>query len=286
MNFYPYDDFFYVDWTGYTGNWLDDETQFWYTPIQHVDFDEEMRYFAGTIYLEYTMDGAYAMKGHFYFNEDYSNVEWAYLELMFEDSESYWMDLIYEQGVMFSREWEPMCQDEVWNNYEWDVVWMTDMPDYYEEWSYEGDFFKFTNDGIFDWWTAAAMCEHHGGHLAVIDEEWKSEQVAALIANVDAVHWIGASDEWQEGEWYWYNGHNVWDSYTRWNEGEPNDHGEDGEDCASIMYDGWTWNDMPCGAHGVPICQWWIDEPLPVDPTDDIWQMYGSSCAQFYWVDE
>ena len=50
------------------------------------------------------------------------------------------------------------------------------------------------------------------------------------------------------------NGDEMSGAYSMWNENEPNDYGE-GEDCGAIMYDGWTWNDMPCTVdYGTPIC--------------------------------
>ena len=123
MNFYPYEDFFYLDWTNYADNWLDDGSQMWYTPIQHVYFDEDMRLFSGIIYMEAPKMMAYAMKGEFYFNEDFTGIDSAWLEYMYEDMESYWMNLKEDMGVTFEREWDPWCQDMIWDAYHWDVVW-------------------------------------------------------------------------------------------------------------------------------------------------------------------
>jgi len=90
----------------------------------------------------------------------------------------------------------------------------------------------------------------------------------------------------EEGEWYWYDGAYMAETpYSQWSAGEPNNHGE-GENCGAIMYDGYTWNDMPCEAYGVPICQYYPDPVSePSEDEGDFWQLYGSACAQFYWND-
>ena len=67
--------------------------------------------FSGIIYFQGTRWGAYAMKGVFYLNEDFSGMDAAYVEYIFETEESYWMDLKAEAGQEFGREWEPWCQD-------------------------------------------------------------------------------------------------------------------------------------------------------------------------------
>jgi len=46
-----------------------------------------------------------------------------------------------------------------------------DGPGFTEEWATSGEYFTFTNDPVFDWWTGAFMCEEHGGHLATIRDE-------------------------------------------------------------------------------------------------------------------
>merc|ERR1711988_694717 len=74
--------------------------------------------------------------------------------------------------------------------------------------------------------------------------------------------WMGATDMHHEGGWVWMSG-NPW-SYVNWNEGEPNQNGN--EDCGAFdsQADGFKWMDLECNSanHGVPhyaVCEKMIE---------------------------
>jgi hypothetical protein len=113
----------------------------------------------------------------------------------------------------------------------------------------------------------------HRGHLAIIDDHFENQFLLTnmSIAGVSAV-WIGGSDEAEEGQWAWLDGHvkpvfwrgdhggaPVHNAFTDWGEfadgtGEPNAgaSGYDQEDCLTLVrsttfgYASGHWNDGDC----------------------------------------
>lgn len=77
--------------------------------------------------------------------------------------------------------------------------------------------------------------------------------------------------------WFWNDGSIMFDGYTAWHGGEPNN--PEHEKCAAIWEDGYGWNDWTCEELGVPLCEW-HDE---VDPGEDYWMLYDKDCMQFVW---
>merc|ERR1711874_455139 len=74
--------------------------------------------------------------------------------------------------------------------------------------------------------------------------------------------WMGATDMHHEGGWSWMSGA-PW-SFENWNEGEPNQNGN--EDCGAFdsQADGFKWMDLECNSanHGVPhyaVCEKMIE---------------------------
>uniref|UniRef100_A0A8B9FR06 C-type lectin domain-containing protein n=1 Tax=Amazona collaria TaxID=241587 RepID=A0A8B9FR06_9PSIT len=66
------------------------------------------------------------------------------------------------------------------------------------------------------------------------------------------VFWLGLTDSDREGHWQWGDGSSP--SITFWNTGEPNNVGEHGEDCATILPNG-RWNDVSCSGKEAWICE-------------------------------
>lgn len=104
---------------------------------------------------------------------------------------------------------------------------------------------------------AASELEYGGvsGFLANITSQEEDQFIASKLS--DSV-WIGANDITTEGDWQWYGGPEVGNSfwagdymgssvdgaYSNWNPSEPNDVSP-GEDCAEYII-GEGWNDLPC----------------------------------------
>ena len=101
---------------------------------------------------------------------------------------------------------------------------------------------------------AQANCTDLGGRLVVLND----------LARADAVHaraqfwwsseayWIGFDDRGVEGTFVWSDG--VVRAFTRWSGNEPNDTGGN-EDCAQVRGVDPLWNDSPCEANLVSVCE-------------------------------
>ena len=80
-------------------------------------------------------------------------------------------------------------------------------------------------------------------------QDWAKTTAFAINASE---WWIGLDDLDQEGAFTWSDGTPL--DFTAWNDGEPNNAGE--EDCANLpAWNGGLWNDLPCD-HVLPyICR-------------------------------
>ncbi len=98
------------------------------------------------------------------------------------------------------------------------------------------------------WAEAQAACAGLGGHLATATSQLENS-VASQIAPADDI-WFGATDTGSEGDFAWVTSEPF--VFTHWRRGEPNDGGDDGEDCAVLEGDnnlpglGCLWDDRPC----------------------------------------
>jgi len=84
--------------------------------------------------------------------------------------------------------------------------------------------------------------------------------------------WLGGNDLEKEGEWRWVTGEEF-RAEDWFSTGEPDNRGEDGEQCMAMNSDGAIY-DVECGRLMVPACQFY-DKP----DSDDAWMMYGEDCA-------
>ena len=88
--------------------------------------------------------------------------------------------------------------------------------------------------------------------LILISEIRVSALACEAFAIAGAEWWIGLNDVAQEGAFKWTDGTPV--DFDFWNEGEPNNAGE--EDCANIpAWTGGRWNDLPCDHAHPYICR-------------------------------
>ena len=67
------------------------------------------------------------------------------------------------------------------------------------------------------WDHAQEICQHWGGHLAVILDKKMRDYVHSIMPETA---WIGLTDRWAEGEWQTWDRKKV--TYWYWREGEPN----------------------------------------------------------------
>lgn len=100
---------------------------------------------------------------------------------------------------------------------------------------------------------ADADCQTQGGELLSIHSQAIQDFTAQQAFDIAASDWwIGINDIQQEGTFVWSDGTPV--DFTAWNEGEPNNAGD--EDCVNLPY--WTgglWNDLGCDAVRPYICR-------------------------------
>ncbi|XP_053290874.1 uncharacterized protein LOC128451126 [Pleuronectes platessa] len=109
-----------------------------------------------------------------------------------------------------------------------------------------------------NWHDSREDCISRGADLVVIDNQKEQEYVTNCIRSYYGQggwvrgSWIGLTDIVTEGTWIWIN--NVTEVEKRyWKDGEPNNHGPEGENCCSIGYastNPWkTWVDAKCEEH-------------------------------------
>lgn len=99
------------------------------------------------------------------------------------------------------------------------------------------------------WDQAQAACAQLGGHLATATSQLENSLASQIVPASDDI-WLGASDTGSEGDFAWVTLEPF--AFTHWRRGEPNDGGDDGEDCAILEGDnnlpglGCLWDDRPC----------------------------------------
>ncbi len=112
------------------------------------------------------------------------------------------------------------------------------------------------------WDDAQAACAELGGHLAAITSLRENELASRALPSEPPLQdvWIGASDQ-DSGErnFTWVSGEPF--DFTHWRRGEPNDGGDNGEDCAlmegdnNVPGEGCLWDDRPCDNPRAYLCE-------------------------------
>jgi len=121
---------------------------------------------------------------------------------------------------------------------------------------YEGRPWMFCS-GQRTWPDALGVCAASGYSLATIrngNEDGFAYDGISRRGFADT--WIGFNDRDQEGSFTWISGEP--NNYTHWDGGEPNNGGNNGEDCAVIMTVNGRqteWDDRDCGSTRPFICQ-------------------------------
>ncbi|XP_066539318.1 CD209 antigen-like [Hoplias malabaricus] len=102
------------------------------------------------------------------------------------------------------------------------------------------------------WSESRDYCKKRGSDLVIINSEEEQDFAAKCLGHDDsAVAWIGLTDLDTEGNWKWVDGSRLTSGY--WNDGEPNNVGE--EDCAVIKGNIKKWNDRKCSDQIRWICE-------------------------------
>merc|ERR1712080_80783 len=92
------------------------------------------------------------------------------------------------------------------------------------------------------------MGAENEGHLVEIKNEEQQQHLAQLLPTVAEgveMWWIGATDLYSEGFWYWVYSQEIC-TFTQWVEGQPSNTGGVEHCAALVTEDGYKWNDYVC----------------------------------------
>ena len=131
-------------------------------------------------------------------------------------------------------------------------------------------FYDAKQYGLDSYQEVVDFCLEQGGHLAVINDQSENNFLFGLVRdNFANTAFFGYSDEWEEGNWWWYGDSSNYENWTTHSQHQPDNgsgYGGD-EDYAEFNYerntpspnDG-TWNDAPFRDNTDRfICEWEFD---------------------------
>jgi len=136
------------------------------------------------------------------------------------------------------------CSDDSWPEYGGFCYYM---------YSIQGQSNNVDNIGV-SWSDAEDTCRLMMGHLISYTSRDELNTVWSNFKNYSETFWIGLRQN-ANGGWAWTDGRPV--DFTWWNEGEPNNKGDEdeGEDCAEQSGDLGKWNDLRCSTTKGFICR-------------------------------
>ncbi len=107
------------------------------------------------------------------------------------------------------------------------------------------------------WFAARNICHSVGYDLAVVNDAGED---AFLFGELQrrglGGAWTGLNDHVAEGRWVWLDGQPL--LYSHWDQGEPNNGGNGGEDCGILMTDqnrAGEWDDRECDSTRPFLCE-------------------------------
>ena len=109
----------------------------------------------------------------------------------------------------------------------------------------QGSCYNFSS-GTLNWNQAKSACEKLGSNLVAINSQAEQQALASKIT-YNQWTWIGFyRNPEDKSQWLWVDGSRS--TYTNWNTGEPNSHGEE---CAHMYSEAseanrFKWNDQKC----------------------------------------
>lgn len=106
-------------------------------------------------------------------------------------------------------------------------------------------------DTAANWFNAQSTCTNDKGHLATITSHNENEWIKRNLLTNATTLWLGGTDEGNEGVWSWVTDE-FWD-FTFWNNGEPNNNGNENHlQITPTAY----WNDSNWANEFGYICEW------------------------------
>lgn len=119
-----------------------------------------------------------------------------------------------------------------------------------------GDYcFHLADADVSDWEDAKSACAAEGATLAILSTREEGDLLHASVGPKLASRsvWVGFNDIAREGSFRWVSGERA--SFASWKAGEPNDFGDEGEDCAEWFPEDGKMNDLPCSAARPYLCE-------------------------------
>ena len=115
---------------------------------------------------------------------------------------------------------------------------------------FDGRSYFFCDPDELSWEAARDECTRWGYQLVSINSREEQDFIAGERARQGQENlWLGLSDRSQEGRFVWLDGSDI--TFEAWDDGEPNNGGDGGEDCAALLgEDGRVgrWDDRACDA--------------------------------------
>jgi len=156
--------------------------------LQGLKFEEDPYSMSGSLNPHSAwFEGAYASDIEITMSGDVRDVveimmvhhycDWSYDETTLLDIKECYegepFSVMNDWGVVATRESDLACSEDPMNMNNWDNMVIMEIPEYslLPEFDMEGDYFLFTHDAVFDWWSAHDLCEVHGGRLGVVFDE-------------------------------------------------------------------------------------------------------------------
>ena len=113
------------------------------------------------------------------------------------------------------------------------------------------------------WFDAQSLCRATGGFLAEIQNVQQNDLMKKLLSDNKASGvWLGGSDLFQEGKWFWTHSGIPVDDFTDWHAGQPDD-ANSGENCLNLPAVWKQWNDADCDRKLPFVCQKLMPQQLP-----------------------
>nr|XP_006816218.1 PREDICTED: uncharacterized protein LOC102809517 [Saccoglossus kowalevskii] len=114
-------------------------------------------------------------------------------------------------------------------------------------WTLHGDYCYLFDTTIKTVHGAQDSCGSHNAMLASIEDEDEQSFINGRVFNIGIRFWIGLHDIDDENQFEWFDGTPF--VFTNWGPGEPNNAGEEGEDCVHLIDQEdklGEWNDQVC----------------------------------------
>eukprot|EP00794_Sanderia_malayensis_P003261 gene3261-3742_t len=141
---------------------------------------------------------------------------------------------------------------------------------------FNGSCYRFVKSAE-TWFEGRQDCQQRGGDLVIIDSAQEQNFITNQARKDRQAYWIGLTDRYTEGNFFWVDGKKLNDSIAYWNTNEPSN-AFGGEDCVELYswYNLGRWNDNKCTTKRYYVCEKISGKSMC--PED--WIEYDNMCYQ------